>query len=213
MVETNNIGLLGSGGQAREMIDYAKSCGLEVAFWSANKEFEPSHNPVHFIPVEQLSAEIKDIRVICAVGAPGLKKQFVDILNEATFTSLISSSSYLATDIKLADGVTIAPQVGITSGTNIGSHVLVNTGATISHDCTIGDFATIGPGSHLGGNVTVGEGTVIGIGAIIKHGVTVGSHAYIGAGAVVINDIDDYTVAFGVPAQEQSKRSGWIYEL
>lgn len=49
--------------------------------------------------------------------------------------------------------------------------------------------------------VVIKQGAYIGAGAIILQGVTVGECAVVGAGAVVTEDIPDYTVAVGVPAQ------------
>ena len=52
----------------------------------------------------------------------------------------------------------------VITGTELGAGIIVNTGATIDHDCKIGHCAQIAPGAHLGGNVIVGEYALIGIG-------------------------------------------------
>jgi acetyltransferase-like isoleucine patch superfamily enzyme len=44
-------------------------------------------------------------------------------------------------------------------------------------------------------------------GAHVIHGVTVGAHTVIGAGSVVVNDVPDCTIAYGVPARVVGKRS------
>jgi len=49
--------------------------------------------------------------------------------------------------------------------------------------------------------VKINDGAHIGVGAIVLPGVTIGKGAVIGAGAVVNKDIDDYSIAVGVPAQ------------
>jgi UDP-perosamine 4-acetyltransferase len=79
--------------------------------------------------------------------------------------------------------------------------VIVNTGATIDHDCVIGLAAHIAPQSGLAGNVTVGSETFIGIGTKVIPGVCIGEHVMIGAGGVVISDLPDGVTAVGVPVR------------
>jgi len=89
----------------------------------------------------------------------------------------------------------------INSGTKIGENVIINTGATVDHDCVLEDYVHISPGAHLAGNVYVGELTHIGIGASLIQGVKIGRNVIIGAGAAVINDLPDNVTAVGVPAK------------
>jgi acetyltransferase-like isoleucine patch superfamily enzyme len=49
--------------------------------------------------------------------------------------------------------------------------------------------------------VSIGDDSDIGIGAIILPGVKIGKGVQIGAGSIVTKDVDDYTVAAGVPAK------------
>jgi len=83
----------------------------------------------------------------------------------------------------------------------LGRHVIVNTGATIDHDCIVGDFAHIGPGVHLAGMVKVGAGAFLGIGSVVLPGLAIGEWSMVGAGAVVIRDVPDRVTAYGVPAK------------
>ena len=67
-------------------------------------------------------------------------------------------------------------------------HCILNTCASVDHDCEIADFVHIGPGAHLCGNVRVGEGTLIGAGTIVTPGVKIGPWLVIPAGSVVTKD-------------------------
>ncbi|HIC96179.1 TPA: transferase, partial [Candidatus Bipolaricaulota bacterium] len=93
-----------------------------------------------------------------------------------------------------------------------GENVIINTGATIDHDCVIEDYVHISPGVHLAGNVKLGELSHIGIGASAVQRVKIGKGVIIGAGAVVIDDIPDHVTAVGVPARV-IKRHGEGAEL
>jgi UDP-N-acetylbacillosamine N-acetyltransferase len=94
----------------------------------------------------------------------------------------------------------IAAGAVVNPGTRIGISVIINTSASVDHECMIADAAHICPGAHLAGRVVVGEATQVGIGATIIERVRIGSGSVIGAGAVVIRDLPDRVVACGVPA-------------
>jgi galactoside O-acetyltransferase len=55
--------------------------------------------------------------------------------------------------------------------------------------------------------------SVIGTGSTILPGVTLHEGAAVGAMSLVKNDIDEYTIFFGVPAKKQKNRSKKILDL
>ena len=79
--------------------------------------------------------------------------------------------------------------------------MIINTSATIDHECDIGDAAHICPGVNLAGRVFIGAATQVGIGASVIENVHIGEGCVIGAGAVVTGDIPDHVLAYGVPAK------------
>ena len=98
-------------------------------------------------------------------------------------------------------GVAVMANVAINPDTYVGDHAIINTGATVDHDCHIARFAHIAPGVHLTGEVTVREGTLVGAGVATIPGVTIGKWCVIGTGAVVTKDVPDSVIAKGVPAR------------
>lgn len=88
-------------------------------------------------------------------------------------------------------GSIICPGTQITTGVQIGRHVIVNLNCTIGHDSVISDFVTLSPGVHVAGKVTIGSGTFIGQGVTIKEGVTICAGCTIGQGANVFEDIKE----------------------
>ena len=107
----------------------------------------------------------------------------------------------IAADVPIGSGTVIKPGAVIDPGSRIGGNAIINSCASCSHECVIEECAHVGPGVRLGGRVTVGRATWVGIGAVVKEGLRIGKSSLIGAGSVVLNDIPDGVVAYGVPAR------------
>ena len=113
----------------------------------------------------------------------------------------IHPRAVVAGDAVVGAGSVIAAGAVIGPATTLGENVIVNTLAGVDHDCAIGDGAHVCPGARLGGWVEVGERAWIGIGATVRDRARVGAGTIVGAGAVVIEDLPDDVVAYGVPAR------------
>jgi sugar O-acyltransferase (sialic acid O-acetyltransferase NeuD family) len=120
--------------------------------------------------------------------------------------TIIHPRATVSKDVFLGPGTVVMAGAVVNPASTIGENVIVNTSASIDHDCVIENGVHIGPGAHLGGGVTIGQGTWVGIGAIIKDKIRIGKGAIIGAGAVVLKDIPENVIAFGVPAKIIRKR-------
>jgi sugar O-acyltransferase (sialic acid O-acetyltransferase NeuD family) len=93
------------------------------------------------------------------------------------------------------------PSVVINRATKIGHHCIVNSNATVEHDCQIDDFVHIAPGVTICGGVTVGEETLVGANATVLPNCVIGKNVIIGAGTVVTKNIPDNTLVMGVPGK------------
>ena len=76
-------------------------------------------------------------------------------------------------DASIGEGTVIMAHAVVQPNVKIGRHVIINTGATVDHDCIIEDYAHIAPGAHLCGGVHVGEGALVGVGVGIEPGVKI----------------------------------------
>jgi acetyltransferase EpsM len=107
----------------------------------------------------------------------------------------------VAAGVCLSPGTVVAAGAVVNPGSTIGESVIVNTCASVDHECIVESGAHICPGARLAGGVTVGQGAWIGIGATVIERVHIGRHSTIGAGSVVLKDVPDGVIAYGVPAQ------------
>lgn len=100
-------------------------------------------------------------------------------------SAIVSGASSLGAASQLLAGAIVQ------CGTTIGRNVVLNTRASVDHDCVVHDHAFLAPGAVLCGHVTVHEGALIGAGAVVLPGVTIGRNAQIAGGTVVSRDVPD----------------------
>jgi sugar O-acyltransferase (sialic acid O-acetyltransferase NeuD family) len=153
-----------------------------------------------------------DVEVICAVGAPALRRRMVAAATTsgARFVTAVHPTAILTSRVKLGAGVAIAAGSILTTNISIGDHVHVNVGCTISHDCRLAEFVTVSPGAHIAGRAILDEGCFIGLGANVLEGRRIGAWSTVGAGATVIHDVPANATVVGVPARiVKSRPAGW----
>lgn len=131
--------------------------------------------------------------------------------------------------VQVREGVTIGQRCALGKGVYIDSHVVIGNdvkiqnNASIFHGVTIEDGVFIGPHvcftndlypRALNPDLSVKEpsdwmmtptqvcfGAAIGANSTIRCGVIIGKWAMVGAGSVVVEDVPDYCLVYGVPAR------------
>jgi sugar O-acyltransferase (sialic acid O-acetyltransferase NeuD family) len=109
------------------------------------------------------------------------------------FATLRHSSAVVARGVELGEGAQLMAGSVVQCGTAIGANSIINTRASVDHDCRVGESVHIAPGAILSGSVLIGDRTHVGAGAIIVQGVAVGADCLIAAGAVVTRDVPQGT--------------------
>ncbi|MGA7933731.1 MAG: acetyltransferase [Kovacikia sp.] len=130
-----------------------------------------------------------------------LKLSEIACKNGFSLATAIHPNATIAADATVAPGTVIAAGAVVNSGARIGQNVIINTCASVDHECVIEDGSHICPGVRIAGRVKVGRAAWVGIGATVIDRVQIGMGTFIGAGAVVVNDIPDGVVAYGIPAR------------
>jgi sugar O-acyltransferase (sialic acid O-acetyltransferase NeuD family) len=203
--------IIGAGGHGREVADILRhqaqhDSGLKIlGFVDDAHNLPPIINGLPLLGDWSWfeTVDKSEIRVVCAVGLPRLRKQLVERAGAKglSFTSAISPAAHLSPGAKLGEGLMLFPHSFASTDILIDDHAIVNAGATVSHDTKVGPYGTLNPGVHLAGNVDVNEGCYLGIGASVIQGISIGAWTTVGAGAVVVRDLPDNVTAVGVPAR------------
>jgi sugar O-acyltransferase (sialic acid O-acetyltransferase NeuD family) len=128
------------------------------------------------------------------------------------FATLIHPGAHIAKVVSIGEGTVVMPGAVINNDSRIGKFVIVNTNVCVEHDGKLEDFSSLAPGVTLGGNCHIGRSSAISIGATIKHGIQIGEHTVIGAGSVVLENIEAFSIAYGIPAKKvRSREKGERY--
>jgi UDP-perosamine 4-acetyltransferase len=120
-----------------------------------------------------------------------------------TLANALAGSARISPSARIGTGVALMHGVVINAESVIADFAIINTNATVDHDCHIGLAAHIAPGAVLTGNVKVGSMALIGAGSCILPNVSIGDRALVGAGAVVTKAISADSVSWGVPARQK----------
>ena len=162
------------------------------------------------VPMLGMQADLKKVTqrhavtaVCVAIGDNSDRQRLTKIVTESgsDVTLAISRFAMLSTSASCGDGVQLLAGSVVNAATDIGAGTIVNTNASIDHDCHVGEFVHVAPGATIGGGVTIGELAFIGLGSRVLPGLTIGASATIGAGAVVIADVPPGATVVGVPAR------------
>lgn len=140
---------------------------------------------------------------IVSIGANDSRARIATWLAEQNITlvSVVHPGAHIAREVTIGPGSVVMAGCVVNSSTQVGCNVIINTSATVDHDCLIGDGVHIAPGCHLCGGVSVGSGVLVGAGTIVVPGVRIGAGATIGAGSTVLHDVPDGACVAGSPCR------------
>ena len=201
------LAIIGASGHGKVVADTAIQCGwTHIIYFDDAWPTLTTHGkwPVLGTP-ETLTQHLQGFSaIIVAIGDNHIRLHKSLALQKAALplASLIHPNAYVASDTHIEDGSIICAGAIVQPGTSIGLAGIVNTIATVDHDCSLASGVHISPGANLAGSVSVGECTWVGIGASINQSLSVGANVVIGASAAVTKDISDGVKVIGIPAKK-----------
>ena len=121
--------------------------------------------------------------------------------------SVLHPAAIVSPQRRFGVGVQVLAAAVLQVAVRLGDNVVINTAASVDHDCVIDADAMIGPGAVLCGEVHIGSGAYVGAGAIVLPGVRIGAGAVVGAGSTVTKTVAAGDTVLGNPARRAVKHA------
>ncbi|QDV23488.1 Putative acetyltransferase EpsM [Aureliella helgolandensis] len=202
----SKVVVVGAGGHAKVCIELLRSMGQQVSY-CVGASGGPSR--CLDVPVLQGDEHLQRMRqrgasrAFIAIGVNATRHRLAnevlhlgyELVNAISPHAVVSPSAILGT------GVAVMANAVVNADTRIGNVAIINTGATVDHDCVLADAVHVGPRCGIAGGVRIGAFSFLGIGCSVIPDITLGASVKVGAGAVVVGDIPDSVTAVGVPAK------------
>lgn len=204
--------VLGCGGHAKVVIDVIQETGNSV---SAVYDDDETKHGREFAGVSVEGCILHDLKgeAIIGIGDNEIRKKIAEKVS-CDWKPFVHPTAVVADDVKIGKGSVIMAGAIVQPGTEIGDHVIVNTGSTVDHDCVIEDYCHIAPNCSVAGGVQFGEGSFLGIGSSVIQYKSIGKWSVIGAGSVIVSDIMPRCTVVGAPAEvtkfHNAKKSSFV---
>jgi sugar O-acyltransferase (sialic acid O-acetyltransferase NeuD family) len=147
----------------------------------------------------------REVAICLGIGVmPGQRRrhQVFQLLLERGFQVVGAAhpSAVISPRHEFGRGAQIMAGAVVQCGVSLADNVIVNTRASVDHDCSIAGNVMVGPGAILCGEVSIGAGAYIGAGAVLLPGVSIGADSVVGAGSVVTRNVGEGMRVAGNPA-------------
>jgi len=195
--------VFGSGGFAKEVIDYIESDGHEIIGVVSTEPFNcESYSKKYKVVADAKEfSYLSDVQFILAVGDVKTKKIIVS-KNENRWGTFVHSKAHVSRHAKLGKGCIVCPFATVLGDCVVGDFTTLNVYACIAHDNVVGDYVTYSPYSGSMGNCTVGDESFFGTAAYVIPKVQLGKSTSVSAGSTVRHSYaDGNCVLMGNPAK------------
>lgn len=192
--------LLGAGGHAKVLLDILLEQNAKI-LGIAEKDGADRPQDLCGVPVigsdsdigKYAPDEIELVNGIGSVSSAALRQSVYEKCKKRgyRFRQVIHPQAIISRRAELGEGVQVMAGAVINIGTRIRENSIINTNASVDHDCEIGAHVHIAPGVTLSGGVVVGDGSHIGTGAAVVQGIVMGHHSFVEAGGIVMRNLGE----------------------
>lgn len=200
--------IVGAGGHGRGILEILVAAGQGECVVGFLDDGLGSEHRVGGLPVvgtvaSAASWSAKGAVFLLGVGEPLVRRTVARKLDAlgAAFASAVHPRATLYREVEVGPGAVVAAGVVVAAKTTLGPHSLLNLNATVGHDCRLEAFATVAPGANLGGFVHMAEAAFVGLNGTVVPGRNLGRECRLGPGSVLLEDLGERRIAFGVPAR------------
>ena len=201
-----HLAILGASGHGKVVADIAECQGWEkVSFFDDAWPKKQKNGAWSVIgDSDELLKRLSEFSgVAVAIGDNTVRLNKLNMFKQAgaPLPALAHPSAVVSRYSFIDDAVVIVAGAVINADARVRFGTVINTSASVGHDCDLGEGCHICPGVRLAGGVEVGSCSWVGVGTSVRQLVKIGSGVVIGAGAAVVSDIENGAIAVGVPAR------------
>jgi sugar O-acyltransferase (sialic acid O-acetyltransferase NeuD family) len=199
----NNTGVavIGAGGHAKVVASTLIAAGHQViGFYDDDPQTWESH--IFDIPVIGPISKLTSQNIshaIIGIGSNEVRKQLAEKL-DMDWITVIHPFAWVHPEAVIGPGTVVCAGAIVQPYAQIGAHVILNTKASVDHDCRVGDYVHMAV-SHLAGGASADEGAFLALGSTVLPGIRVGAWAILGAGALATQDVPPHSVVVGPPSR------------
>lgn len=185
---SSKLAILGAGGHSKVIYDIAlKNDYTNISFFDDNNTLEYIKGNTN----QLLNNQNHYDSYFIAIGDNAVRKKMKLLLSATSMAnvSLIHPRANVSDNVLIEDGVCIMAGVTINAYSIIAEGSIINTNASIDHDCQIGKYNHICPGVNIAGTVKTGNNVFIGIGSNLINNISISPNTKIKAGTTVIKSL------------------------
>lgn len=193
----SGVVILGGGGHASVVSEALRAAGETILGYTDRNPRDTSlPGNVRCLGTDEIVADYDPdiVRLAIGIGSVRPSPERMNLYEGFRsrgfrFATVIHPSAVVAENVELGEGAQIMAGVVVQPGSRIGEATIINTRASIDHDCRIGRFVHVAPGVTLSGGVTLGDGCHVGVGSVVVQQISIGANAYVTAAQCVAANV------------------------
>ncbi|WP_418603861.1 acetyltransferase [Hwangdonia sp.] len=207
----HNIVIIGASGHAKVIIDIIEKLN-QYTIVGLIDSFKPIGTKLFNYKIIGRKEHIPELKKthnfnkgIIAIGDNWARKKNHEKITTIDpgfeFISAIHPNAVIGKNVNIGKGTVILAGVIINSDATVGEFCIINTKASLGHDSEIKKYSSLGPNATVGGHVSIKTCTYIAMSATIIQSIKIGKHSIVGSGALIVRDVPDFSMVYGVPGK------------
>lgn len=196
------VGIFGSSGMARSVVDIADSMGIEELVFIDRTPGVEQVTGITIVSENELPRLVEEgFFFSIGIGDNAIRQKIVEKFPTLPYMNMVHSTASFGRisreNLDKARGNIIMAGAIFSNNIMFGNFGLFNFNCIVGHDVHFHEYVHLGPGSFVAGNVNVEDGAYIWAGAMVRNGggddsrIQIGENAVLGMGAAALSSVPE----------------------